>query len=332
MSKPLLAVTIGDPAGIGPEVSIRAVLRPEVAEVCRPILVGDRAVVADAMARFLPPGTRLRAEPCARVAALADGFSPDAVQLAEVGTLPAPLPFSQATAEGGRASFAAIMASIDAARSGAVAGVVTAPINKHSLHLAGIAFPGHTEIFGESTGASPYAMLMYSDRLAVGLVTCHQSLESVPGALTVERIAEVGRLLARAVERIRGRRVRLAVLGLNPHAGEEGLFGREEIDTVRPAVERLAAEGFDVTGPLPPDTAFTRRALESFDAHLCLYHDQGLIPFKMLCFEDGVNVTMGLPFVRTSVDHGTAYDIAGRGVADVGSMISALRLAARLAG
>lgn len=332
MTLPVLAITTGDPAGIGPEICVRAALHPEVQSRCRPVLIGDEAPIADAVRRFLGGTTAsLRVWRRAELAAgLAAPATPGAIELLSVGALAAPVAPGIATAEGGMASYRYIVASIEESQAGRFAGVVTAPINKHALHLAGVDFPGHTEIFGEATKASPYAMMMYSERLAVGLVTCHQSLASVPGALTIGRVAEVGRLLSRAVERIRGRKPRMAVLGLNPHAGEEGLFGWEERDVVRPAMELLAAEGFDVEGPLPPDTAFTQRALRDFGAHLCLYHDQGLIPFKMLCFEEGVNVTMGLPFVRTSVDHGTAYDIAGKGVADIGSLISAVALAAKL--
>jgi 4-hydroxythreonine-4-phosphate dehydrogenase len=256
----------------------------------------------------------------------------DGLPILDTGCLSQPPPLAIASRAGGQASYAAIDLAINESLAGRVHGVVTGPINKLSLKLAGIPFPGHTEIFGERTNAPHFAMMMYSERIAVGLVTCHQSLASVPASLDTDRIFQVGRLLADSVSLIRGRPTRLAVLGLNPHAGEHGLFGREESDAVEPAILRLREAGYDVEGPLPPDTAFTPKALTRFDAHLCLYHDQGLIPFKMLSFDDGVNVTMGLPFVRTSVDHGTAFDIAGRGVAHIGSMIEAIQLAARLAG
>jgi 4-hydroxythreonine-4-phosphate dehydrogenase len=232
---------------------------------------------------------------------------------------------------GGLASYAAINLSIDEALAGRFAAVVTAPINKLAMSLAGVKQPGHTEIFIERTRTPHGAMMMYSERLAVGLVTCHQSLASVPGSLSTNAIVQTGRLLSTSVERIRGRKPRMAVLGLNPHAGESGLFGDEDLRVVAPAIRQLEEEGFIVQGPLPPDTAFTPAMLKRHDAHLCLYHDQGLIPFKMISFDDGVNVTMGLPFPRTSVDHGTAYDLAGRGVAEIGSMLAAIRLAAKLA-
>jgi 4-hydroxythreonine-4-phosphate dehydrogenase len=325
--KPTLAITIGDPAGIGPEVALRAALAERGQSAARLILVGDRPVLADIAARL---GLTVRL-----VDANLEGDSTPqdlpSVEIIDTGVLSSPLPLGKASAEGGTASFRAIERSIELAGAGKVNGVVTAPINKRALSLAGIQFPGHTEIFGEFTAAANYAMLMYSERLAVGLVTCHQSLRSVPETLTAARIETVGRLLVENVERIRGVRPRLAVLGLNPHAGEEGLFGDEEDRLMVPAIAALRAAGIDAEGPLPPDTAFTPRALERYGAHLCLYHDQGLIPFKMISFDDGVNVTMGLPFVRTSVDHGTAYDLAGSGRAEVGSMLEAIELAARLA-
>ncbi|MBI1290041.1 4-hydroxythreonine-4-phosphate dehydrogenase PdxA [bacterium] len=302
---------MGDPAGIGPEISLRAALEPDVRAACHLVLVGDRIVMEETARRL--------------------GRSLEGVEVLDTACLDAVPPFAQASRAGGEASYAAITRAIDESIAGRFQGVVTAPINKLSLKLAGIDFPGHTEIFGERTGAPHFAMMMYSERLAVGLVTCHQSLASVPGSLTVERIAEVGRLLSEAVRRIRGHQPRLAVLGLNPHAGESGLFGDEESRVVIPAIDLLRAEGYQADGPLPPDTAFSPGALSRFDAHLCLYHDQGLIPFKMISFEDGVNVTMGLPFVRTSVDHGTAFDIAGKGVANIGSLKEAIFLAAKLA-
>lgn len=309
-ARPTLAITIGDPAGIGPEVSIRAAREASVRAICQPVLVGDRIVLESIATRL--------------------GLSLDGLTVEDTGFLTHVPPLAEASAECGGASYAAIIRAIDGALAGRFHGVVTAPINKVSLKKAGIDFPGHTEIFGERTAAPHFAMLMYSERLAVGLVTCHQSLTSVPGSLSTERIVEVGRLLAESVSKIRGRAPRVAVLGLNPHACESGLFGDEEARYVEPAIAQLRAEGWDVDGPLPPDTAFTPAALRRYGAHLCLYHDQGLIPFKMISFDDGVNVTMGLPFVRTSVDHGTAFDIAGKGIAQIGSMVEAIRLAAKL--
>lgn len=325
--KPIVAITIGDPAGIGPEISLRAAAMAPIRANCRPVLVGDLCVLES-----IRPATGVTLQlRCIDEAELAAEPHEDVIELIDCGTLKQPVPLSTPSAEGGRASHAAIHRAIDLALAGKIHAVATAPINKLSLNMAVPGSIGHTEIFGERSGSESFAMMMYHERMAVGLVTVHQPLATVPGSLSVERIVAVGRLLSESVERIRGTRPRLAVLGLNPHAGEGGMLGGEEISTVLPAIEALRHAGIDAEGPLPPDTAFTTAALERYGAHLCLYHDQGLIPFKMLCFDEGVNVTMGLPFPRTSPDHGTAYDIAGKGIAATTSMESAVRLAARLA-
>lgn len=330
--KPIVALTMGDPAGIGPEICLKAAQHPDVRAVCRPVIFGDMAVLNDArgythfegelrsMDANMPPPAQDR-----------DGQHV-VVDVVDCANLAKPIPLGVTSAEGGTASFAYIQSAIKAAREGRVQAVATAPINKYSLKLAHIPHIGHTEIFAEATASPRHAMMMYSERLTVGLVTCHQSLATVPRDLTKARIIEVGELLHESLLRIRSTAPRIAVLGLNPHAGEHGMLGSEEVAIVEPAVKELKERGINVQGPFPPDTAFTSRMLSNHDAHLCLYHDQGLIPFKMISFEDGVNVTMGLPFPRTSVDHGTAYDIAGQGVAEVGSMIAAVRLAAMLAG
>lgn len=327
---PLLAITTGDPAGIGPEISLRAAQEAALRTESRLLLIGDRAVLS-AINGTLGLGAKFRFldDPLALPEDV--GANPAEIDVLDAGLLPEALPHGRPTALTGQASYQYILLSILLARKALIQGVVTAPISKVALHAAGVPFPGHTEIYGEMLASPGYAMLMYSPTMATGLVTCHQSLASVPAALTSERIGLVARLMDATLARLRGHRPRLAVLGLNPHAGEQGLFGSEEIDIVAPAIESLRDEGFDVTGPLPPDTAFTRAALARFDGHVCLYHDQGLIPFKMACFDEGVNITMGLPVVRTSVDHGTAFDLAGKGTARIESMIEAVRVAARLA-
>ncbi len=331
MEEKAIGVTIGDPAGIGPEICLRVAPRPEVTSVCRPILVGDRCVLEEIRGVAGYDGA-IHVYTEKDIGQALSGPAPEeGVELLDTGELENPPPLGKVSAEGGRASHAAIVAAIRAAQAGHLRGVATAPINKLALNMAGIEFIGHTEIFGEQTRSPSFAMLMYSQRLAVGLVTCHQPLATVPGSLEIDRIAEVGRLLSSSIQKIRNAPPRVAVLGLNPHSGEGGLLGREDTEIVLPAVEKLKAEGYDVEGPVPPDTAFTPTALKRYDAHLCLYHDQGLIPFKMISFADGVNVTMGLPFPRTSVDHGTAYDLAGRGKAEITSLIAAIGLAARLA-
>jgi 4-hydroxythreonine-4-phosphate dehydrogenase len=231
----------------------------------------------------------------------------------------------------GQASYRYLEVAIAAARKRKVAAITTAPITKTTLKLADVEEPGHTEIFARQTSTANFAMMLYSPRIAVSFVTCHQSFESVPATLTTEDIVRVTELSAQMLRRIRGHEPALAILGLNPHAGEAGLFGRQEIEIIAPAVEQCRAKGLNVTGPIPPDAAFMPQALERFDGHVTMYHDQGSIPFKMISLHDGVNITMGLPIIRTSVDHGTAYDIAWQGKAEVTSMLSAVSLAAQLA-
>jgi 4-hydroxythreonine-4-phosphate dehydrogenase len=232
----------------------------------------------------------------------------------------------------GLAAYTYIGKAIEAAMAGGVAAVVTAPINKESLNLAGVKFPGHTEIFAAKTRADRACMMQTSDELTVTFVTTHVRHSDVPKLVTRERVLEVIELTADAVSRIRGKEPAIVVCGLNPHAGEHGLFGGEEEQSIVPAVEAAKARGLDVCGPVPPDTAFLPARRETTDAFVCMYHDQGHIPLKMLAFDKAVNVTLGLPVIRTSVDHGTAFDIAWQGRANPGSLIQAILLAVKLAG
>jgi 4-hydroxythreonine-4-phosphate dehydrogenase len=231
----------------------------------------------------------------------------------------------------GRAAFTYIETAIDAARAGHVAAIATAPIHKEAFHQGGVPFPGHTELFAARTGTPRFCMLLASDELAVGFVTMHNSVAEISGKLSVERVLEVIELTAEAVHRLRGRLPRVTVCGLNPHAGEHGLFGLEETEFIMPAILRAADQGLEVGGPEPPDTAFLPEVRARTDAYVAMYHDQGHIPFKMLSFETGVNITLGLPIVRTSVDHGTAFDIAWQGIAKPTSLIQAINYAVRLA-
>lgn len=310
---PRIAITIGDPAGVGPELALKSCADRQLKRVCRPVAVGSRALLARVARRL-------------KLIMPAEVLDIDVPAFDSAAVLP-----GKVQAACGAASARWVEAAIDGCRSGEFAAMVTCPLNKSALHAGGVPFPGHTELLAARCGVSGEAMLMYDRRLAVVLATCHQSLASVPTTLTTERIVAVARLLARALTPLCRRTPRLAVLGLNPHAGEDGLFGHEDLRIVAPAVARLKAEGIDASGPLPPDTAFTPANRKRFDGFVCCYHDQGLIPFKALCFDDGVNVTLGLPIVRTSVDHGTAYDIAWHGTASHRSLLSAVRLALRLA-
>ena len=232
----------------------------------------------------------------------------------------------------GRAGYIYIERAIQAALAGKIDGVVTAPIHKESLNLSGVKFPGHTEIFTALTKAKRSCMMLYSDKITVSMVTTHIGYHEVPGKLSVERVLNVIELTAQTMRQILRREPRIGVCGLNPHAGEHGLFGNhEEEKFVAPAVKRARKKKLDVTGPLVPDAVFTTGQRNKYDAIVTLYHDQGHIPFKMLAFDTGVNITLGLPIIRTSVDHGTAFDIAWQGKADPTSLFSAIKVAADLA-
>lgn len=327
---PRLAITMGDPAGVGPELAIRALVDRDVRKVSIPIVIGDRATL-EAAAELLQ--VDLQAWEWIPRDVFLSGPDIDQSVLVDLSReAPGPFVRGKISAAGGKASYEYLVTAIEAARSERVDAIVTAPINKESLHLAAVPYPGHTEILTEATGCCDSGMMLTAPTITCSLVTTHVSLAAVPKLLNVEKILRLIRLTDKAMRRIRQRpSIHLTVLGLNPHAGEGGLFGDEEQRIIRPAVETAQREGFDIEGPLPPDTAFTPRVRQRTDAYICMYHDQGLIPLKALAFEDAVNVTLGLPIVRTSVDHGTAFDIAWTGQADFSSMRSAMELAARLA-
>lgn len=327
---PVLAITMGDPRGIGPEVALRALAGQTRRSRVRPVLVGDPDVFA-ATARNLGieitlvgPGARPRrgeiaVRPTAAIPARHRGFG---------------LPRSRsARAASGAASYAAIIAAHEMVQRGEAQAIVTAPICKEHLTLAGHDFPGHTELLAALAGDVPVRMMLAGPRLRVVLVTIHVAIAAVPLLMNTEHILETIRITAAGLEgRFVPRPPRIAVAGLNPHAGEGGLFGDEEARIIAPAVRRARRAGIDVVGPLAADGIFAHAAQGQYDAVVCMYHDQGLGPFKLLHFADGVNVTLGLPYVRTSPDHGTAFDIAGRGSADARSMRAAIDLAAHLAG
>ncbi|WP_029031712.1 4-hydroxythreonine-4-phosphate dehydrogenase PdxA [Salinarimonas rosea] len=328
-----LALTLGDPAGIGPEIALAA-WRARAAHGLAPFaLVGDAdrlARVARAVGIDVP--VRLVAE-IEEAPAVFDEALP---------VLPLEAPVSAEPGRPDPANAPAILESIERAvalaRSGRAGGVVTCPIAKSVLYEAGFAHPGHTEFLAAlaaEPGAPPplSVMMLWSEDLAVVPVTVHIALAEVPHALTRERILAVARIVARDLRQRFGITApRLALAGLNPHSGEGGAMGREEIDTIAPAIAALRAEGIDATGPHPADTLFHARARTRYDVALAMYHDQALVPIKTIAFDEAVNVTLGLPFIRTSPDHGTAFDIAGRGIARPDSLVAALGLAGRLAG
>jgi len=330
MALPRIAVTMGDPAGVGPEICLHLLANPAIRGCCVPVIFGDAAVLARCAreAGIAPPQRIIAQVDWPRAAATLDepavldlhgfdqsGFTPGTVSAAT-----------------GLAAYNYVEKSIAAALAGEVAAVSTAPMNKEALHAAGIEFPGHTEIFAERTHAKRACMAFFSDELTCSLVTVHIGYRDVPAQLSTRRIVDVIELTADAVRRIRGREPRIAVCGLNPHAGEHGLFGRgEEEEIILPAIEAARGLGLDVTGPLPPDTAFIPSRRRGTDAFVCMYHDQALIPLKALAFDSAVNTTLGLPIVRTSVDHGTACDIAWQGKANPHSLFEAVKLAVKLA-
>ena len=327
-AKPVLAITMGDPAGIGPEVTLKALEHPEVWEICRPVVIGDARRLAEA-ARVVH--SRLPVRGVQSVSEL--GEQESAVYVLDLANVEPGLPLGRVSPAAGRAAYEYIEHAVRLALSGEAAAVVTGPLNKEALHAAGLKFAGHTEILADLCGVKGTVMMLVAGALRVSHVSTHVSLRQAIERVTVERILHVVRLTHAAVASLRvvPAEPRIAVAGLNPHAGESGLFGSEEQEIIEPAVSRARSEGFDVRGPVPPDTVFYRAGQGEFDAVIAMYHDQGHIPVKLAGFAEGVNVTLGLPIIRTSVDHGTAFDIVGTGRADERSMLAALRLAAQMA-
>jgi 4-hydroxythreonine-4-phosphate dehydrogenase len=288
-ARPRVGITVGDPAGIGPEIATKAAADPRVTSVCEPILYGP--YTHDELTRF----ARGRVSP-----------------------------------EAGHAAYDAITSAVADALSGRIQAIATAPINKEAFSVAGLRWPGHTELLAHLTSSPRVAMMFHAEQLRVVLATIHVPLAQVPQILTAERLQDTIDLTWQALPRFGIDAPRLAVAGLNPHAGEHGLMGDEDEEVIAPVVEASRGRGITIDGPIPGDTVFVRAVRGEFDAVIACYHDQGLIPVKLVAFGRAVNVTLGLPIVRTSVDHGTAFDIAGKGIADPSSMVEAVLLAARL--
>jgi 4-hydroxythreonine-4-phosphate dehydrogenase len=319
MTLPKIAVTMGDPAGVGPEVCLRLLQDEAIARLCTPIVFGSAAVLEQVAVQCCLP------KPGKVVAGLSEADLPCVLDIGAIGL--DDFTTGAVNAATGRAAFTYIEDAINAALSGQIAAVTTAPINKVALHAADIPFPGHTEIFAAKTHSPRYCMLQYSSEVRAVFVTTHMGYAEVPGLLTKAAILDTIELGAQAMRRIRGGDPRIVVLGLNPHAGENGLFGTEEQVAIIPAIESARKLGLNVEGPVPPDTAFLPAKRRETDLFVCMYHDQGHIPLKALCFDEAVNTTLGLPIVRTSVDHGTALDIAGLGQANPNSLFEAVKLA-----
>jgi 4-phospho-D-threonate 3-dehydrogenase / 4-phospho-D-erythronate 3-dehydrogenase len=367
--RPAIALTMGDPAGVGPELILRAIASRQFESLCQLVVFGDWSLLRRCSQALGWPEVACRVVPVARLEEWIDSHGTGLgntglgntglgnASLGDSGAADSPADavgvfgqdpvvvvddrkvdwsdfrVGQVSEKCGAAAYRYIDAAINAASSGLVQAVTTAPINKEALQAAGHHYPGHTEIFAERTaGTSPWCMMQYSEKITCTFVTVHCGYSEVPALLTEQRILDTIRLTDQAMLRIRGIKPHLLVCGLNPHAGEHGLFGqREEELVIQPAIDRARQEGISVEGPIPADTAFLPKRLQTCDAIVCMYHDQGHIPVKALAFDSAVNTTLGLSIVRTSVDHGTAFDIAWTGQADPSSLFSAVRLAVRLA-
>lgn len=340
---PVIAVTMGDPAGIGPEICLRAATDERVRSRCRPVIVGSYAVLKET-AEALSLDIEMIPHPPAAFAGLQkvprrEGAI-DVIDLANCA--PGEYAVGKTSAVCGRAAWEYIVKAVAMAKTGAAAAVVTAPVHKESLHLAGCPYPGHTELIAALTASRRCCMMLVAGALRVSHVTTHIALKDVPRRVTCERVAEVIELTHRALREMGIARPRIGVAGLNPHCGERGLFGDEDEKEIRPAVERKQREGLFVEGPISPDTVFVKALAGQYDAVVAMYHDQGHIPVKLAGFRldaasgggtsvSGVNVTLGLPIIRTSVDHGVAFDIAGKGIASWQSMVDAIELAVDMA-
>lgn len=324
---PVLGITMGDPAGIGPEVIVKALARDEIWQRCVPIVIGDPKVMEEA--RSLSPNA-----PPIRVVEDVPGHHPreEIIVLPSTSEDLSGIRWGEMDPRCGRAQVDFIRRAVELAVARRIHAVVTGPIHKGGLRWARVPYPGHTEMLADWTGAREFAMMLAGEHLRVVPVTLHMGLAEAISALSVEGILRVVRLTHRSLKEWFGvHEPRLGVAGLNPHAGEGGLFGKEEVDIIGPSVERSREEGILAEGPFPPDAVFRMAVDGRFDAVVAMYHDQGLIPLKLLDRDNAVNITLGLPIIRTSVDHGTAYDLAGRGEASEGSMVAAICLAARLA-
>lgn len=325
--RPIIAVTMGDPAGIGPEIIIKALSMAEINRLCRPVVIGDAAVMKNAMkvAKVSPLVLNeiKRIENGNFQAGIVNILNMDNVEISK-------LKLGKISAEAGRAAIKYVERATDLALEGKVHAIATAPINKEAVHKAGYKFDGHTELLAKRSGATNYAMMFLSDSIRVALVTTHIPLSQVPKELDKKKIVNLIKLVDKELHKLLGKSPKIGVAGLNPHAGEGGIFGAEDEKIIRPAVDEAKKQGIDVKGPISADAIFYLANIGMFDIVVAMYHDQGLIPLKLLSFNRSVNTTIGLPIIRTSVDHGTGFDIAGKGWANPGSMVQAIKVAAMM--
>jgi len=324
MKKKRIAITMGDPGGIGPEVIVKALYHKEVRNCCSPVVVGDARVMKKALEL-----TKLPLE-----VKVVSGLSVSAPsgRTVEVFDIRSRSPFRKGvpSSSAGTVAVTCVRKAVELALKNEVKAVVTAPVSKESLNMAGYKWPGHTELLAGLTGTKDFAMMFVSDKLKLILCTIHIPLRDVPKRINRKLVLKTIMLAVKGAAMLRIGNPHIAVAGLNPHAGESGIIGKEEMGSLVPAINKARAGGVRVSGPYPPDVVFHRAYHGGFDMVVCMYHDQGLIPFKMLAFDTGVNMTVGLPIIRTSPDHGTGFDIAWKNRADPASMIEAIKLAARL--
>ena len=335
--KPIIGITMGDPASIGPEIAIKALLNRNIYTICKPLLVGDASVFEHMINKLQLNASINRIHNVDEA-----NFNFGEIDVYDLNNVdPDKLVFGEISAMAGEAAFQSVKKVIDLAMAGEIDATVTGPINKKSINEAGHHFAGHTEIYAEFTGTRKYAMLLVEDNLKVIHVSTHVSLRQACDLVKKDRILEVIDLLHNGLISLGETNLKIGVAGLNPHAGDSGLFGTEDDGEILPAVEEAKRRGFDVEGPVPPDTLFAKAATGSYGGIVAMYHDQGHIPFKLSGFKwdaekqqmasvKGVNITMGLPIIRTSVDHGTAFEIAGKGVASPDAMVLAIESAVQL--
>ena len=329
-----MGITMGDPAGVGPEIIAMALTDPNLYEFCCPVVLGDAAVLSNTISILSEKGLMAREIRINLVSNPAKAVGkPGAIDLMPLSNLDSEaIQPGRPVVAGGKAMVGYILRAVDMAVQGEIQGMVTGPISKVLMHQAGYRYDGHTQLIAHETNANDYVMMLAGSKLRVVLVTIHCALKAVPELLDREKVYKTIMITAKALKEDLGfSNPRLAVAALNPHAGEEGLFGSEEQEIISPAISRARQQGIEVTGPFPADTLFNQAATGRFEAVVAMYHDQGLIPLKLLHFSDAVNVTLGLPIIRTSVDHGTAYDIAGTGRADSSSLKAAILMATEMA-
>jgi 4-phospho-D-threonate 3-dehydrogenase / 4-phospho-D-erythronate 3-dehydrogenase len=324
MNKPIIGVTMGDPAGIGPEVCAKALVNSEIQVISNCLVIGDKKAMRQALKVAKIPNIEIN--PIKKVSEAK--FQRGTIDVLDLKNVSASLKVGQVSKAAGKASMEYIEKAVRLAKDGKIDAITTAPINKESIHKAGFKFQGHTEILAARTGAKNYAMMFVSDSLWIMLVTTHLPLKDVSKHIDKQKIVKRIKLAHETLLKLRGKKPRIGVAGLNPHAGEAGIFGDEEIKIIKPAVDAARKLGINVKGPISPDAIYYLANIGMFDIVISMYHDQGLIPLKLLSFNRSVNVSVGLPIIRTSVDHGTGFDIAGKGWAKPQSLIEAIKVAA----